>query len=167
MRSPLDLYCACQPGRRCQRGVQYLNCTWSSITVFLSPARPTRPDMAWDSHLKGFPFRASGAQYFCVGLVVFFWRVVASARPGWFSFVVVAGVCCLVLWDALGPLGASACPGLSPFLLAVVCLLALWGLCPPRCFSLLLFSYTFGVCSLAAPCGFCSRLVYMSDRLPD
>ena len=54
MRSPLDLYCACQPGRRCQRGVQYLNCTWSSITVFLSPARPTRPDMAWDSHLRAF-----------------------------------------------------------------------------------------------------------------
>ena len=25
MHSPLDLYCACQPGRRCQRGVQYLN----------------------------------------------------------------------------------------------------------------------------------------------
>ena len=109
MHSPLDLYCACQPGRRCQRGVQYLNLHMIQhhYVSFSRPPHPPRYGVG--EPLKGFPFRASGAQYFCIGLVVFFWRVVASARPGWFSFVVVAGVCCLVLWGPSGLRPALGC----------------------------------------------------------
>ena len=164
MHSPLDLYCACQPGRRRQRGVQYLNLHMIQhhCVSFSRPPHPPRYGVAEPSKGVSFPgiwravfLRWAGSFLLARG----------GFCPSWVVFFCGCGWC--LLFGALGPLGASACPGLSPFLLAVVCLLALCGLCPPRCFSLLLFSYTFGVCSLAAPCGFCSRLVYMSDRLPD
>ena len=34
IHSPLDLYCACQPGHRCQRGVQYLNVWMIQVSLY-------------------------------------------------------------------------------------------------------------------------------------
>ena len=37
MHSPLDLYWACQPGRRCHRGVQHLTMTQPAMLHWIAP----------------------------------------------------------------------------------------------------------------------------------
>ena len=105
-------------GRRRQRGVQYLNLHMIQhhCVSFSRPPHPPRYGVAEPSKGVSFPgiwravfLRWAGSFLLARG----------GFCPSWVVFFCGCGWC--LLFGALGPLGASACPGLSPFLLAVVC----------------------------------------------
>ena len=103
MHSPLDLYCACQPGRRRQRGVQYLNLhkIQHHCVSFSRPPHPPRYGVAEPSKGVSFPgiwravfLRWAGSFLLARG----------GFCPSWVVFFCGCGWC--LLFGALGCSGA-------------------------------------------------------------
>ena len=103
MHSPLDLYCACQPGRRRQRGVQYLNLHMIQhhCVSFSRPPHPPRYGVAEPSKGVSFPgiwravfLRWAGSFLLARG----------GFCPSWVVFFCGCGWC--LLFGALGCSGA-------------------------------------------------------------